>query len=254
MNRRQFLSCQAGVGAGLITAAANPLAPLPFSIEKESGLVFLFQGDSITDGNRGRSPDPNHVMGHGYAYGVASRVGADFPERDFVFYNRGISGNKVTDLQKRWQTDTLDLKPDVLSLLVGINDTNAFVKQDSEATTPAQFETIYRQLLTDCRKQNPDILLVLGLPFVYAGSRTQGDLDRWQADLAQRQTGIRQLAGEFDAVLIDYSAVLDQAIKHKTIDYWIWDGVHPTVFAHELMTRAWLKQVSSRLRFLKKYK
>jgi len=80
----------------------------------KNGAVILFQGDSITDGNRGRNTDPNHIMGHGYAFSIASRVGADYPEKRYQFYNRGISGNKVNDLEKRWQTDTLDLKPDLL--------------------------------------------------------------------------------------------------------------------------------------------
>lgn len=254
MNRRQFLSRQAGIGVGLMTTAAEPFAPLAAKKDKQTNLVFLFQGDSITDGNRGRSQDPNHIMGHGYAYGIASRVGADFPDRNLSFYNRGISGNKVTDLQKRWQTDTLDLKPDVLSLLIGINDTAARLKQEADATTPEQFETILQQLFSDCRKQNPSVLLVLGLPFVYPVGRIQSEFSRWRDELTQRQLVIRKLATEFDAVLVDFPAVLDNVIAGKNPEYWIWDGIHPTVFAHELLTRAWIKQVSSQLPFLKKYK
>src|SRR5665648_707510 len=72
----------------------------------KDGAVILFQGDSITDGNRGRNTDPNHIMGHGYAFSIASRVGADYPEKKYIFYNRGISGNRTTELENRWQTDT----------------------------------------------------------------------------------------------------------------------------------------------------
>lgn len=216
-------------------------------------MTFLFQGDSITDGNRGRTADPNHIMGHGYAFGIASRIGADFPERDFVFYNRGISGNKITDLAKRWPTDTLDLKPDVLSLLIGINDTFAAVSKDAEATTPEQFEAIFRQLLTDCKQQHPAILFVLGLPFVFPVGKIRDNWVLWRDDLDKRQAIIRKLAAEFDAVLVDYPAVLNEASLGKNVEYWIWDGIHPTVFAHELMVREWLKQVRSRLKFLKKY-
>ena len=78
----------------------------------------MFQGDSITDGNRGRSPDPNHILGHGYAFIIAAKHGALFPESKLEFFNRGVSGNTVLDLEKRWQKDTLDLKPDVLALLL----------------------------------------------------------------------------------------------------------------------------------------
>ena len=89
-----------------LTASENKMACL-FS-EDDNGLVILFQGDFITDGNRGRRySDLNHIMGHGYAFSVSNRLGCDFPERNLKFINRGISGNKVTDLAKRWKEDAL---------------------------------------------------------------------------------------------------------------------------------------------------
>ncbi|GAB4030259.1 SGNH/GDSL hydrolase family protein [Spirosoma jeollabukense] len=254
-SRRIFLKSSALIGLvpGVVpdTSFSNPSLA---GAVNETGLVFLFQGDSITDGNRGRNADPNHIMGHGYAFSVASRIGADFPERDFLFYNRGISGNKITDLQKRWQTDTLDLKPDVLSILIGINDTAATINKPAEATTLEQFETIYRGLMEESRRSKPEVLFVLGIPFVYpVGQRTE-NWERWRDDTTNRQTIVRKLATEFNAVTVDYPAVLDKAIKQKKAEYWVWDGIHPTVFSHELMAREWIKQVSSRLRFLKKYR
>lgn len=91
------------------------------------GTRILFQGDSITDGNRGRNADPNHILGHGYQFIIAARYGADFAERNLVFLNRGISGNKVSDLARRWTPDTLELRPDLLSILIGVNDLGAGV-------------------------------------------------------------------------------------------------------------------------------
>lgn len=247
MQRRSFLksTAQISLGTGL-SLSQNPTSPKP-----QKALTFLFQGDSITDGNRGRSLDPNHIMGHGYAYSVASRIGADFPEAGFTFYNRGISGNKITDLQKRWETDTLNLKPDVLSILIGINDTAATLNKPAEATTIEEFESIYRSLLTDCRRANPEILFVLGIPFVYPVGKRAENFELWRNDTNNRQTVIRKLAGEFDAVVVDYPAVFDKALKKAPAEYWIWDGIHPTVFAHELMAREWMKQVEKRLRFLR---
>ncbi len=247
MKRRTFLQSTAHVSLGTgLSLSQKPSSPKP-----KKALTFLFQGDSITDGNRGRSLDPNHIMGHGYAFSVASRIGADFPEAGFTFYNRGISGHKITDLQKRWETDTLNLKPDVLSILIGINDTGATINKPAEATTAEEFESIYRSLLTDCRRANSEILFVLGIPFVYPVSKRAENFELWRNDTNNQQAVIRKLAGEFDAVLIDYPAVFDKAIQKAPIDYWIWDGVHPTVFAHELMAREWMKQVGKRLRFLK---
>ncbi|QMW04236.1 SGNH/GDSL hydrolase family protein [Spirosoma foliorum] len=253
-SRRSFL--QSSVVAGFASGLPSHSLLTNQSVQppKEKGLVFLFQGDSITDGNRGRNTDPNHIMGHGYAFSIASRIGADFPEEGFLFYNRGISGNKITDLQKRWQTDTLDLKPDVLSVLVGINDTNAIVNKSAEAISLEEFETIYRTLLTDSKKQNPATLFVLGIPFVYPVGKRKENWELWRDDTAKRQVIVRKLAAEFDAVLVDYPALVDKAITKAPIEYWIWDGIHPTVFTHELMAREWIKQVSARLKFLKKYR
>jgi len=121
-SRRSFIKGIALTGAAVTCIPAMESFALPGNsggkIKAGKGFVFLFQGDSITDGNRGRTKDPNHIMGHGYAFSIASRLGADLPEKQFTFYNRGISGNKVSDLAARWQADTLDLKPDVLSILV----------------------------------------------------------------------------------------------------------------------------------------
>ena len=125
-SRRTFLKGAActGVAACCLPSIESfaALSSEPKKRKMKDGAVILFQGDSITDGNRGRDKDPNHIMGHGYAFSIASRVGADYPEKNYHFHNRGISGNKVIDLEKRWQADTLDLKPDLLSLLVGVND------------------------------------------------------------------------------------------------------------------------------------
>src|SRR5208283_3317346 len=96
--------------------AAEEMSALP------DGSRILFQGDSITDGNRGRNADPNHILGHGYQFIIASEFAGHFPELNLTFVNRGVSGNTVSDLAARWQKDTLDVHPDVLSVLIGVND------------------------------------------------------------------------------------------------------------------------------------
>src|SRR5689334_11312604 len=101
------------------------MAALPEMIDSPvftQGARILFQGDSITDGHRERSAGPSHSLGHGCADIIAARYGAALAERQLTFLNRGISGNTVPDLVARWQKDTLDLRPGVLSILVGVND------------------------------------------------------------------------------------------------------------------------------------
>jgi lysophospholipase L1-like esterase len=262
--RKQFLSFTRRKFLQHVTAgAAVAMQPLPVLATTEyfnalkpangNGTVFLFQGDSITDGNRGRNNDPNHIMGHGYAFSIASRVGADFPAAGYTFYNRGISGNKVPDLAGRWRADTIDLQPDVLSILVGINDAHAAVDSPATASSAAEFETGYRQLLQDARTARPATLFVLGIPFAYpVGSRAA----IWPAlndAVMARAAMVKKLAAEFDAVLVDYSAVFNKAIEKAPAAYWVWDGIHPTVPGHELMAREWIQQASRRLPFLQHY-
>ncbi len=223
--------------------------PAPDKLDGK-GLTILFQGDSITDGKWGRNHDPNHIMGHGYAFSIASRVGADHPDKNLLFLNRGISGNKVTDLEQRWQTDTLDLKPDVLSILVGINDAASVIQQQN-AVTVAQYESVYRTLLDQMQQQNPDVLLVLCEPFILPVGRIEQQWEAWHSDVVQRQEVVKRLATDYKAVFVPFQKVFDKALAKAPASYWIWDGVHPTVPGHELMAREWMKQVKRKLRFFK---
>jgi lysophospholipase L1-like esterase len=221
----------------------------PAKTKLKDGAVILFQGDSITDGNRGRNEDPNHIMGHGYAFCIASRVGADYPEKRYRFYNRGISGNKVTDLEKRWQANTLDLKPDVLSILVGVNDANSVVFNRQLPVSVEQYQEVYQALLEKTRALFPEIILVLCEPFVLKVGRMN---EKWEAsysDMLKRQAIVGKLAEKYDAVFIGFQEVFDKACDKVPCDYWIWDGVHPTVAGHELMAREWIRKVEERISF-----
>jgi lysophospholipase L1-like esterase len=231
--------------------------------EKEKGQTFLFQGDSITDGNWGvnwgmkwgdtRGLDGNHFLGHGYVFAIAARLGADFPNAGFTFHNRGISGHKVPDLEKRWETDAIALKPDVLSILVGINDAGAVLRNSPDACDVKTFEEKYRSLLRRSKEANPDILFVLAAPFIYPVGVHKEQWDFWSRETLLRAEVVRKLAGEFDAIFVDYPDMFERASKRAPIEHWTWDGCHPSVYGHELMAREWIKQVSARLKFLKKY-
>ncbi len=221
----------------------------PAKTKLKQGAVILFQGDSITDGNRGRNTDPNHIMGHGYAFSIASRVGADYPEKRYQFYNRGISGNKITDLADRWQTDTLDLKPDVLSILVGINDSNSVILKRDPVVTIEKYEKTYEKLLEQTKSVFPDILFVLCEPFILKVGRIKENWNEYHSDIVQRQAKVRKLAEKYNAVFVGFQEVFDKACEKVPCDYWIWDGVHPTVPGHESMAREWLNQVEKRISF-----
>jgi len=123
-----------------IAFAAGAQEPLPFLQPHD---VILFQGDSITDGGRQRTgSDFNHIMGQDYAYILAAQIGAQSPQRELVFLNRGISGDRVPDLEARWQADTIALHPQLLSILIGVNDTwHHFMRNAGVPTASATLHT-----------------------------------------------------------------------------------------------------------------
>jgi lysophospholipase L1-like esterase len=252
ISRKDFLrttafSSAAALFAPEISAAAIP--SIKHTEKEKKGYTFLFQGDSITDGNRTRNNDWNHVMGHGFAYLIASRLWFDHPGNAFQFFNRGISGNKITDLSARWQTDTLELKPDLINILAGINDTEAAVKGEKE-NTQQQFETDYRSLLERTKKELPEVQLVLCVPFVLPVGRVKEKWELYQNELVPRQEVVRRLAKEFNGLCIDFQENFNGALQKAPATYWIWDGVHPMPAGHELMARHWIREVHKKLRFI----
>ena len=196
--------------------------------------VILFQGDSITDGNRGRSADPNHIMGHGYQFIIAAKYGALLADRNLVFMNRGISGNTVLDLEKRWQKDTLDLKPDVLSILIGVNDQGHGIPLD-------QYEAVYDKLLTDTKTALPNVTFILCEPFTLPVGKRKEGYEAWKAGIEKRQAIVAKLAEKHHAALVHFQKAFDDACQKAPAEHWIWDGVHPTYSGHQLMADEWEK-------------
>ncbi|WP_205748111.1 SGNH/GDSL hydrolase family protein [Dyadobacter luticola] len=210
------------------------------------GITILFQGDSITDGNRTRNTDWNHVMGHGFAYIIASKLWYDYPEKGLHFLNRGVSGNRITHLAERWQTDTIEMQPDFLNILVGINDTEAAIKGDTSCT-PEQFEKDYRTLLKLTKEKLPKVKLILCEPFILPVGRVKEKLETYRSELEKRQSIVKKLSEEFGAVHVPFQSAFDAALSRAPADYWIWDGIHPMPAGHELMARFWLEKVGPAL-------
>ncbi len=206
--------------------------------------VILFQGDSITDGNRGRSADPNHILGHGYQFIIAADIAAGEPERHPVFLNRGISGNGVGDLSKRWQEDVIALKPDLLSVLIGINDFTHVV-DGRGAGNAADYERDYDALLAGTRAALPTIRFVLGEPFILPVGKREADYGALLAGLQPYQRAVERLATKYQAPIVRYQRLFDDACTRAPAAYWVWDGVHPTYAGHGLMATEWMKTVTA---------
>lgn len=209
------------------------------------GKTILFTGDSITDGNRYREEkdrgDLNHQMGHSYAYVVNALVGSLYPEKGFRFVNRGISGNRIIDLYGRMYEDMVEIRPDIVSILVGGND-GPQAEHAHHATGTEQYGALYRMMLRELKSALPEVKLVLCEPFIGQNGPVYDDnYALWKACIQGYQAEVRKIAGEFEAVFVPLQEVFDRACEKQNTKYWIWDGVHPTENGHGLIARQWLK-------------
>ena len=207
----------------------------PERLEIPAGATVLFQGDSVTDAGRVRIlPDD---LGVGYPLLVGSWYSAAFPERGVRFLNRGVSGDRVVDLLERWERDCLALRPDVLSILIGVNETwRAF---DAGDPTPAQvFERQYRELLERTQAALPATRIALMEPFVLP---FPPDREAWRVDLDPKIQAVRRLARDFGCALVPLDGLFAEAAARREPAFWAPDGVHPTPAGHGLIARAWLR-------------
>ena len=246
MTRKRFVLAFLGAVLSASAAWGAPAQDL-LTPRFPPGARILFQGDSITDGGRGRSEDPNHILGQDYAYLIAARCGAHDPDKDWTFLNRGVSGNTVTDLAARWQADTLALKPDILSVLVGVNDAGSIVGSGGQGGVSAsQFEQVYDQILRQARAANPGVKIVLCEPFVAQAGHVLANAPLWNAEIKSRQEAVERLAVRYHAPVVHFQKVFDDAISHsrQPVTFWVWDGIHPTYAGHELMAEEWLRTVN----------
>lgn len=205
--------------------------------------TILFQGDSITDAGRDRSRHEANeagAMGNGYAYLAMARMLADRPKLGLSIYNRGISGNRVPDLEARWSVDCVELAPNLLSILIGIND--LWHKLEGRYSASVQdYEVGYRALLNETRRALPRTTIVVCEPFVL---RCGAVTERWFPELEQRRAVAGKLASELGTAFVPFQSVFDAALRAGTApEYWAEDGVHPTPAGHQLMADAWLRVV-----------
>jgi lysophospholipase L1-like esterase len=189
--------------------------------------------------------DRNHYLGHSFVFLLAARLGVEMPDAKLEFFNRGHSGNKVSDLSLRWQRDVIDLRPDVLTILIGANDVGIGFRHPHKKVSPESFQKEYRKLLEVCTKANPQLKLVLMDPFVLPADRLENHA-AWRAETDRLRNRVKQLAKEFGAVHIKLQDVFNAAAAACAAEQWIWDGIHPLPQGQELIARHWLLEVCRR--------
>ena len=247
---KKWVECADGLVIGNTTPAT--IGP---SVTKESQgkRRVLYIGDSITDAgwglaggsalstNQRNLENQTHIMGHGYAMLCASWYLNAYNSVGYEIMNRGISGNTLADLASRWQSDVLALHPDVLSLLIGTNDVDQWLKGDrSTAFDYDAWEAQYRALLAQLKSQNSKVQLVLGTPFV---GTVASDYETRSAMVARLSTCVRAIATDLGAILVDYNSLFSTlTASQPNVRYWIWDGIHPSPAGHYKMFELWMQE------------
>jgi lysophospholipase L1-like esterase len=242
--RRSFLKT-ASIGGLLLmgTPALSGASGLAKGkkIELQKDDIILFQGDSITDGGRNKGIlDANHSGGLGptYPYLVAAALLNNFADKNLKIYNRGVGGNKVYQLAQRWDKDCLDLKPNVLSILIGVNDF-LHKRNGTYDGSIKIYNDDYRKLLERTRAKLPEVKLIIAEPFGVYGVKSVDST--WHPEFDAYQEASAEIAKEFDAVYIPLQRIFNRAKENNEASYWSKDGVHPDISGHELMAKNWIE-------------
>ncbi|HEY4101753.1 MAG TPA: SGNH/GDSL hydrolase family protein [Gemmatimonadales bacterium] len=237
--RREFLQATAATAA----ASALPAGTLSASVAVDASATIVFQGDSITDCGRNRKAaaanDPG-ALGTGYPLLLTSRLREEQPKSDYQCFNRGVSGNIVADLAARWQSDTLDLKPGLLSILIGVNDVWHTLGKTPAADVVSGYESGYAALLAQTKRALPQVKLVVLEPFVlHTGAVT----DAWFPEFDQLRAASRRVADRAGARFVPLHEMFQRRAAKSSAAYWASDGVHPTAAGHEAIADAWMQAV-----------
>jgi len=251
-NRREFLkqtalAATAGLTASTLLSSSGCSATQvsgkgPFTLAG-SNKIILFQGDSITDWGRTRSkentPNDSQCLGSGYVLLAAGALLDEYSNIKPFIYNRGISANKVFQLAERWDKDCIELKPGLLSILVGVNDFWHTLDGGYKSTAEI-YQNDYRALLERTKKALPDVTVVICEPFVLKCGSVN---EKWFPAFDGYRAAAKKVASEFKTIFVPFQSAFDKAVESAPPQYWAADGVHPTVAGTHLMAKTWLKTV-----------
>jgi len=247
-SRREFAQASAGLAAlgcaAMTTVAQAAEETSPLSLIRPRDTV-LFQGDSITDAGRDRKtaskPNKQAPLGNGYAWLAAAALLVDRPDDQINIFNRGISGHKVFQLDERWQKDCLDIKPNVLSILIGVNDIWHMLNGNYKGTVEI-YEKDYHALLERTKAVLPDVKLVICEPFVLRCGAVD---EKWFPEFDRYRSAARRVSDAAGATFVPFQSMFDRAIVHAPPKQWAGDGVHPSGAGAALMAHSWLRTVGT---------
>lgn len=199
---------------------------------------ILFQGDSITDADRSRTD--NGRLGIGYPLLVEASLGFDEPAQH-QFLNRGISGNRIVDVYARIKCDIINLAPDVMSILIGVNDVWHELGESPNGVDADKFYKIYSMLIEEVKEALPNIKIMILEPFVLEACSTTEHWEFFSTEVKKRAEMAKKIAEKYNLPFIPLQAGFDELAKKAPNEYWLGDGVHPTAKGHEFIKTQWLK-------------
>lgn len=208
------------------------------------GTTILFQGDSITDAGRDKKKqiaNQQKALGAGYAWMAASHLLIKNPQLNLTIHNRGISGNKVHQLANRWDKDCLDLKPDILSIMIGVNDIWHGLNGKYEGTVKT-YEDDFLSLMERTRKALPKTQFVICEPFVL---RCGAVNEKWFPEFDRYRAAARKVADQNNATFVPFQSMFDEAVQYAPPKHWAGDGVHPSSHGASLMAHFWTQSVQA---------
>jgi lysophospholipase L1-like esterase len=246
-NRRNFIK---NVAVGTLASISIPMI-VSSALANEKGKkvalakndVVLFQGDSITDWGRNHDKtiaNDTSSLGTGYCLLASGLLLQTHPDKNLQIFNKGISGNKVFQLADRWDADTLAIKPNVLSIHIGVNDFWHTLSHAYNGTIDTYIGD-YHKLLDRTKQALPDVKLIICEPFAVKGVKAVDD--KWYPAFDAYRKAARDIANEYNAAFVPWQTVTDKALELAPPTYWSLDGVHPSLAGEALMAHAWMEAV-----------
>ena len=207
-------------------------------------IKILFQGDSITD--VGRSREDNANVGRGYPHLIKAAFDLKEPAK-YEFFNRGIAGNRSVDIYARIKSDIINLAPDFMSILFGVNDVSHEIFRQN-GVSEAKLEVIYSMMVEEVIRALPNIKILIMEPFLLPASATVGILadgsdmyPYYRAEVEKRAAVAKRVAKNYSIEFLPLQKLFDEAAAKTSPEYWLKDGVHPTEAGHALIANEWIK-------------
>ena len=209
-------------------------------------MKILFQGDSVTDAGRDRN-DPSD-MGNGYPRFASAMIQDSFPNHEFEFVNLGISGNRTEHLVARLESDFIEIQPDIVSIMIGVNDVWHHYAHEFVETTDEQFEANYRAVL-DAIKSRTSARILMIQPFLL--ETVDPSKQVLCEELARKQTIVKRLADEYADAYLSLDEILHTQTEEEPA-YYAADGVHPTPDGACFIGEAYLRAIAPLIELLSK--